>query len=1092
MLGNIAERILMYRYYLIGRLFVVICALCLLPAVFLSPWAFCQDMKHVLVLHAYHKGLTWTDSEENGIRSVLRTRVADVEVHTEYLDAKTISDDEHYRRFFELLKHKYASIVFKVVIVSDDDAYDFYLKHHETLFPGVPVVFCGVNYFEDSQREGREDLVTGVVEAFDIPSTLRTVLRLHPHTSRVIVINDRTTTGLANKKIITEEVVPKFHNKVTFVYFEDLTMAELLERVTSLSPGDIILLMTFNKDRSGAVFNYDQSIANIAREAKVPIYGVWDFYLGKGIVGGMLTSGVDQGRMAGEMALRVLDGEKVRTIPVVKVSPNRYEFDYQQMNRFGIRTSDLPPGSMVVNEPVSFYNLHKRLVWATISGFLGLTMIIVLLLVNIRQRRQGVEALRESEVRYRTLVNNVNIGVYRNTGEPHGRFIQVNPAMARIFGYDSIEEFLGIPVSDLYQDSENRIDILEEIQRNGLVKEKVLALKKRNGTPIWCSVTATAQYDEDGTIKWMDSVLEDITERKRAEETLQRAHDELEQKVTERTKALLEANLNMGHEIQVRQQAEGALQEREKQLRQIIDLVPHMIFVKDWDGKYLLVNQAVAEGYNTSVSALTGKYHSDLHPDESQLRHMLEDDREVMTKGKPKFIPEEPYTDAQGTLHFLQTTKVPFHTIDNNTNAVLGVAIDITERKQAEDERLRLERELQQAKKAESLGRMAGAIAHNFNNLLMEIMGNLELVLCDLPQEQEARRNIMDSMTASRRAAEISRFMLTSIGQTAARMESLDLSEATRETITLLSTSLPEKAHIRTDFPSEGPIIRADGSHIKQILTNLVLNAGEAIGEKEGDITLAIRVMSTTEIRGSKFFPADWEPKENSYVCLSVSDTGCGLDADTQEKVFDHFFSTKFTGRGLGLPVVLGLVRAHEGAITVESRLSRGATFRVFFPLSTRKVLSTKKEEAPVSCLAEERRLILVVDDEPAMLGMVQSILKRLGHEAVVAGGGFEAVEIFRARKEDFSLVLLDLGMPGMNGWQTLAALRALQPNIPAILASGYDEAQVMQGDHREKPQAFLHKPYQIADLKAALGATCKMSQRGINLPEGKRHISCV
>lgn len=355
--------------------------------------AYCQSMKHVLVLHSYHKGLTWTDSEDSGIRSALRKRAADVEVHTEYLDSKTIFDDEHCRKLFALLKHKYASIPLDAVIVTDDDAYNFYLKHHEALFPSAPVVFCGVNYYKDSQREGREDLVTGVVEAFDIQATLRAALQLHRRTSRIIVINDRTTTGLANKKIIAEKVVPLFSGKVIFEFFEDLTMDELLEKVGSLPPDDIILLMTFNKDRAGRVFNYDRSIALIAGKSVSPIFGVWDFYLDKGIVGGMLTSGVDQGRTAAELALRILDGEKVRSIPVVKESPNRFKFDYRQMQRFGIRTSDLPPGSVILNQPVSFYAQHKVLVWGTVSGFLGLTVIILLLLVNIRQRKRAEEVI---------------------------------------------------------------------------------------------------------------------------------------------------------------------------------------------------------------------------------------------------------------------------------------------------------------------------------------------------------------------------------------------------------------------------------------------------------------------------------------------------------------------------------------------------------------------------------------------------------------------------------------------------------------------------------------------------------------------------
>ena len=523
-----------------GKLLVAICALCLWSAAFAPAQALCQDTQHVLVLNSYNSGLTWTDSEDAGIRSVLQTRVADLVVHSEFLDTKTVSDAEHYQRVFGLIKHKYASIPLSVVIATDDDAYNFYLEHHKALFPGVPVVFCGVNYFSDAQRQGREGLVTGVVEAFDIPSTLRTALRLHPQASRVIVINDRTTTGLANKKVITEQVIPQFSESVTFEFYEDLTMAELLEKVRAVPPDDIVLLMTFNTDRSGRTFSYDQSIALIAKESKAPIYGVWDFYLGKGIVGGMLTSGFDQGRIAAEMALRILDGEAVRTIPVVTVSPNRYKFDYRQMERFDIKTADLPPGSLVIDEPGSFYALHKALVWGTISGFLALTAIIVVLLLYIGQRRRAEVLLRDSEEKYRSLVDYINIGVCRTA--PSGRYLQANPAMAKIFGYDTPELLMETPAAEVYWNPDDRERFFEKLQAKGSVRDVEMAMKTKDGALIWVSLSVTVQYDDQGHVKWADSALEDITERKEARDKLQEAHDELEARVRERTSELSSAN----------------------------------------------------------------------------------------------------------------------------------------------------------------------------------------------------------------------------------------------------------------------------------------------------------------------------------------------------------------------------------------------------------------------------------------------------------------------------------------------------------------------------------------------------------------------
>lgn len=192
------------------------------------------------------------------------------------------------------------------------------------------------------------------------------------------------------------------------------------------------------------------------------------------------------------------------------------------------------------------------------------------------------------------------------------------------------------------------------------------------------------------------------------------------------------------------------------------------------------------------------------------------------------------------------------------------------------------------------------------------------------------------------------------------------------------------------------------------------------------------------------------------------------------EKLFDPFFSTKFTGRGLGLPVVMGIVKAHEGAVTVESRPGQGATFRVFLPVTAEEPLQARKAEPVVSRAVEEQGLVLLVEDEPMVRNTAQRMLRHIGYEVIEAADGAEAVEVFRQHQEQIRCVLCDLTMPRMDGWETLEALRKLATNIPVILASGYDEARVMAGKHPDQPQVFLHKPYALADLKAALAAALK------------------
>lgn len=402
------------------------------------------------------------------------------------------------------------------------------------------------------------------------------------------------------------------------------------------------------------------------------------------------------------------------------------------------------------------------------------------------------------------------------------------------------------------------------------------------------------------------------------------------------------------------------------------------------------------------------------------------------------------------------------------------------QRKKEEQERLQLEQRLYQSRKAESLGRMAGAIAHHFNNMLGVIMGNLELVLLDVPRGSEMNAGITEAMDASRRAAEISGFMLAYLGQTAGRKCPLDFTKTMQDIRIITDAAIPGNITLRTEFSCQKAIILADVVQMKQILTGLLLNAVEAIGDKEGTITVATCLMEAKEIREPKLFPLEWEPKAENYACLSVTDDGCGFDTDSLEKAFDPFFSTKLTGRGLGLPISLGLARGHGGAISVESESDRGATFKVFFPLMAQQELSLPGDETSVEVKPiNGASLILVVDDEPMLREMAASMLKQMtASQVITACDGFQALDIFSAHRDEISLVLLDIGMPGMNGRQTLEALRGHRPDIPVILASGYDESQVMRDFHSEMPQAFLHKPFKMAELAAALGKCGNLQTR--------------
>jgi two-component system, cell cycle sensor histidine kinase and response regulator CckA len=398
-----------------------------------------------------------------------------------------------------------------------------------------------------------------------------------------------------------------------------------------------------------------------------------------------------------------------------------------------------------------------------------------------------------------------------------------------------------------------------------------------------------------------------------------------------------------------------------------------------------------------------------------------------------------------------------------------AVVSDITESKRAEEQRAKLEVQNRQLQKAEGLGRMAAAIAHHFNNHLTAVMGNLELSLDDLPRGGRAAGRVADALRAARDAANVSKLMLTYLGQTQARHEPLDLSDLCRGSLPVLRSTLPKDVVIETDLPTAGPTVSANANQLRQALTNLVTIAWEAGGDAHSAIYLSVKTVSPADISVSHRFPVDWFPHDHGYACLEVVDAGSGIADKDIEKIFDPFFSSKFTGRGLGLAVVLGIVRGHRGAVMVETEPGWGSTFRVFLPVSDQAVLRPP-EQASQSSECGGGGTVLLVEDEPMVRKISEAVLRSLGFAVLVAQDGVEAVEIFRHHAHEVRFVICDLTMPRMNGWETLAALRGLAPGIPVILASGYDEAHVMAGDHPELPQAFLSKPYQLQGLRDAIG----------------------
>ncbi len=361
---------------------------------------------HVLVLHAYHTGYKWTDDIMRGIESnlILHRSLGDaeggryaggaIELHVEYMDTKRIYNPTYLATLVELYRHKYQDLPLDAIISSDDNAFNFLLEHRETLWPRVPVVFCGVNYFKSTRLEGHTGF-TGVNETVDIRASLDLMLDLHPKTERIVIVNDMTTTGRSIHPYVMD-VMPDYQDRVEFVYLDDESMDEVLETVGTLAPDSLVFFISFFRDGTGQFFEFDESISLVAEASAVPIYGVWDFNLGYGMVGGKLASGYYQGEAAAQLARRILQGEDVGEIPVIQESPNRYMFDYIQMQQFGLHPRDLPEGSIILNRPMTFYEQYKWWVWGSAAVLMVLGGVLAVVSAKNAALRRAEEALRAS------------------------------------------------------------------------------------------------------------------------------------------------------------------------------------------------------------------------------------------------------------------------------------------------------------------------------------------------------------------------------------------------------------------------------------------------------------------------------------------------------------------------------------------------------------------------------------------------------------------------------------------------------------------------------------------------------------------------
>jgi len=515
-------------------------------------------------------------------------------------------------------------------------------------------------------------------------------------------------------------------------------------------------------------------------------------------------------------------------------------------------------------------------------------------------------------------------------------------------------------------------------------------------------------------------------------------------------------------EIDLRER-ELALARSNELLQLVLDTIPVRVFWKDRDLRYLGCNRLFAQD-----SGLAGPDHLIGLDDfamgwRDQAEAYRADDAAVIESGTARVNYEEPQTTPSGQQIWLRTSKLPLRDLDGTIIGVLGTYEDITEEKRREERERQLQTEVQHNQKLESLGVLAGGIAHDFNNILTGILGQADLVLADLSPVSPACSRLKSIQSAATAASDLCRQMLAYSGKGRFVVAPLDLSEVVLEMRDMLEAVVSKKVTLRFDLATELPAVNADASQLQQIILNLVLNASEAVDKGIGVVGVHTGVMDCDpEYIKTTLSEPDLAP--GRYVTLEVTDTGCGMEKATAERMFEPFFTSKFTGRGLGLSAVLGIVRGHKGAIKTYSESGSGTTMKVLLPASPLPSKSLSKPEDAVRGW-RGTGTVLIVDDEPIVREVAQGMLERAGLKVLTAEDGRDALVVFGDHADEIDCVILDLTMPHLDGEETFRELRRIRADVAVILASGYNQQDVTQRFTGKGLAGFLQKPFRLESL---------------------------
>ena len=641
------------------------------------------------------------------------------------------------------------------------------------------------------------------------------------------------------------------------------------------------------------------------------------------------------------------------------------------------------------------------------------------IVTDVTERKAAENRLRESESLLRESQRVARIGSYATdfvTGYWKG-----SEVLDEIFGIDknfhrTIDGWVNLVHPDHRQEMS---EYLREIAAKKLPFYKEYRIVRQNDREErWVLGRGELTYDQFGTLTAMIGTIQDITDRKKVEEALH---------------------------LQVSALKSAA----------------NSVVITDTQGVIQWVNPAFTKMTGYGFDEVVGKNPRFLKSGR-QKSALYENLWKTILSGKV-WNGEIVNKRKDGTFYNEEMTITPVMTSDGKIRNFIAVKQDVTEHKNAEKRQKALESQLAQAQKLESLGTLAGGIAHDFNNILGIILGHVSL-LAQSRNDPIVLSNSVDTVTkAVRRGASLVRQILTFARKTEIAREPVNVNSLIVELIKMLQETFPRTIEIVTDLDASVPVLAMDQTQLQQAIMNLCINARDAMTERsdaplpKGTLTIRTSLISEKKMRES--FP---DASASEYVCLEISDTGVGMSEATKEKIFEPFFTTKEPGKGtgLGLAVVYGVVKGHQGYIHARSEVGKGTTFTVFFPSSKADIVGPESQHATPTIQLRGSETILVVEDEESILNLMTTVLVRAGYTVIAARDGVEAIDQYEKYRKEVALVLTDMGLPKLDGTEVFTMLKLRDPKVKVVLASGYLEPQYRSELLKTGAKDFVQKPY--------------------------------